>query len=156
MKWCASLGFVQPRTRNTPRLRESLFVSKEFCICIQSNHYLYPNYSLFVSGEFFLCVQSTHYLYPGNYLLYSPHMMTDETTFVRDSAPFLVVGVYSGFTSERSPSYKILLMYKNHRFGKWKNIAYKFVHFFVSTKCMIVFRCRLGCSTCPTDLDLLF
>ena len=81
-------------------------------------------------------------------------MLTDETTFVWDSAPFLVAGVC--FTSEISLSYKILLMYKNHRFGKWKNIAYNFVHFFVSIKCMTVFRCRLGCSTCPTDLDLLF
>ena len=120
VKWCASLGFVQPRTRNTPRLRDSLFVSREFCICIQSIHYLYSDYSSFVSGEFFLWVQSTHYLCPVYPLLYSPHMLTDETTFVWDSAPFLAAGVYSGFTSGRSLSYKILLMYKNHRFGKWK------------------------------------
>ena len=82
VKWCASLGFVQPRTRNTPRLRDSLFVSRGFCICIQGIHYLYSNYSLFVSGEFFLCVQRAHYLYPGYSLLYSPHMLTDDTTFV--------------------------------------------------------------------------
>ena len=136
---------------------------ERFIICIQGILYLHPGYSLFVFKLFTICIRGILSLRPKNSLFVFRVFFVVLTThvdwwhyFCLRFCSFLVAGVYSCFTSERSLSYKILLMYKNHRFGKWKNIAYKFVHFFVSTKCMIAFRCRSGCSTCPTDLVLLF
>ena len=45
-------------------------------------------------------------------------------------------------------------IYENH--FRWPETFLNLCIFLVSIKCMIVFMCRLGCLTCPTDLDLLF
>ena len=100
---------------------------ERFIICIQGILYLHPEYSLFVFRLFIIRIRGILSLGPKYSLFVSSVSFVVLTThvdwwhyFCLRFCSFLVAGVYSCFTSEISLSYKILLMYKNHRFGKWK------------------------------------